>query len=550
MGTAAIAQQGAQPETGGSPEFNHAVDEYFEQVYFKYAPTAGTLAGLHQYDTHLEDYSRQTIQQQIFDLHTAEHRFLQIPRPTDLVAAGDYDMVVANIRSQLLTLDTMRTWEKNADNYPSGIAGSAFSLMERKFASPDDRLRSLIARENLMPKVLEEAHHNVVDAPRVYTEIAIQQMPGTISFFKSDVPKAFAAAKDPALKKEFAASNAAVVAALQQYQVWLQTDLLPRSHGEFRIGAETFQKKLLYDEMVDIPLDKLLEIGQADLKKNRDAFDALAKEIDPGKTPHQVLEELMADHPTATQVLPSFRRTFAGLIAFIQTKKIVTIPSPVEPILEETPPYMRATTFASMVTPQAKEELLQAFNVGTIISTSVHEAYPGHYIQFLWVKQAPSKVRKLLGASSNSEGWAHYCEQMMLDEGYGQPGVGARTERESKLLRLGQLQDALLRDARFVVGIKLHTQNMSIDDAIKFYVTEGYQSHNTGVMETKRSTGDPTNLYYTLGKLEILKLRADVQKKEGAAFSLQNFHDEFLKQGSPPIKIVRRALLGDDSPTM
>jgi uncharacterized protein (DUF885 family) len=412
-----------------------------------------------------------------------------------------------------------------------------------------------------------------VDAPRVYTEIAIQQMPGTISFFKSDVPKAFAAAKDPALKKEFAASNAAVVAALQQYQVWLQTDLLPRSHGEFRIGAETFQKKLLYDEMVDIPLDKLLEIGQADLKKNRDAFDALAKEIDPGKTPHQVLEELMADHPTATQVLPSFRRTFAGLIAFIQTKKIVTIPSPVEPILEETPPYMRATTFASMdtpgpyedkateayfnvtlpesdMTPQAKEELLQAFNVGTIISTSVHEAYPGHYIQFLWVKQAPSKVRKLLGASSNSEGWAHYCEQMMLDEGYGQPGVGARTERESKLLRLGQLQDALLRDARFVVGIKLHTQNMSIDDAIKFYVTEGYQSHNTGVMETKRSTGDPTNLYYTLGKLEILKLRADVQKKEGAAFSLQNFHDEFLKQGSPPIKIVRRALLGDDSPTM
>jgi uncharacterized protein (DUF885 family) len=234
---------------------------------------------------------------------------------------------------------------------------------------------------------------------------------------------------------------------------------------------------------------------------------------------------------------------------------------------------MRATTFASMdtpgpyedkateayfnvtlpesdMTPEAKEELLQAFNVGTIISTSVHEAYPGHYIQFLWVKQAPSKVRKLLGASSNSEGWAHYCEQMMLDEGYGQPGVGAKTERESKLLRLGQLQDALLRDSRFVVGIKLHTQNMSMDDAIKFYVTEGYQSHNTGVMETKRSTGDPTNLYYTLGKLEILKLRADVQKKEGAAFSLQNFHDAFLKQGSPPIKIVRRALLGDDSPTM
>jgi uncharacterized protein (DUF885 family) len=573
MGASVLAQQGSQPETGGSPEFNQTVDDFFEQVYFKYAPTAGTLAGLHQYDTQLEDYSRQTIQQQIFALHTFEHRFLRIPRPTDLVAAGDYDMVIANIRSQLLTLETMREWEKNADSYSSGVAASAFSLMERKFASPDDRLRSLIAREKLIPGVLDEARHNLISAPRIYTEIAIQQIPDTIKFFQSDVPKAFAAAKDPALKKEFAASNKAVISALQQYQIWMQTDLLPRSHGEFRIGAENFQKKLLYDEMVDIPIDRLLEIGLADLHKNQAAFDALAKEIDPSKTPRQVLQELMQDHPAAKQVLPSFRNTFASLISFINSRKIVTIPSPVQPILEETPPYMRATTFASMdtpgpyetkateayfnvtlpesnMTPQAREELLQSFNVGTIISTSVHEAYPGHYIQFLWVKQAPSKVRKLLGSNSNAEGWAHYCEQMMLDEGYGQPGAGARNEKESKLLRLGQLQDALLRDARFVVGIKMHTQDMSMDDAIDFFVKEGYQSHNTGVVETKRGTSDPTYLYYTLGKLEILKLRADMQQKEGAAFSLQKFHDEFLQQGTPPIKIVRRAMLGDDSPAL
>lgn len=573
MATTILAQQGSQPETGGSAEFNHAVDEYFEQVYFKYAPTSGTLAGLHQYDTQLEDYSRQTVHQQIFDLHMFEHRFLRIPRPTDLTAAGDYDMVIANIRSQLLTVETMRLWEKNADSYSSGVAGSAFSLMERKFASPDDRLRSLIAREKLMPGVLNEARQNLVDAPRVYTEIAIQQIPDTISFFRNDVPKAFAAAKNPALKREFAASNAAVVSALQKYQIWMQTELLPRSHGEFRIGAENFQKKLLYDEMVDIPIDKLLEIGQADLHKNQAAFDSLAREIDPSKTPRQILEELMKDHPTASQILPSFRNTFASLISFIQSRKIVTIPSPVKPILEETPPYMRATTFASMdtpgpyenkateayfnvtlpesnMTPQAKEELLQSFNIGTIISTSVHEAYPGHYIQFLWVKQAPSKVRKLLGSSSNAEGWAHYCEQMMLDEGYGQPGVGAKNDRESKLLRLGQLQDALLRDARFVVGIKMHTQNMSMDDATDFFVKEGYQSHNTGVVETKRGTADPTYLYYTLGKLQILKLRADVQQKEGSAFSLQAFHDEFLKQGSPPIRVVRRAMLGDGSPAL
>ena len=193
---------------------------------------------------------------------------------------------------------------------------------------------------------------------------------------------------------------------------------------------------------------------------------------------------------------------------------------------------------------------MEGFNRGTIISTSVHEAYPGHYIQFLWLQQAPSKVRKLLGANSNAEGWAHYCEQMMLDEGYGQPGTGARDARDAKMIRLGQLQDALLRNARFVVGIKLHTGQMTFDQAVDFFVKEGFQSHQSGLVETKRGTSDPTYLYYTLGKLQILKLRADLQKKEGASFSLERFHDDFLKQGFPPIKIVRRALLGDNSPTL
>jgi uncharacterized protein (DUF885 family) len=161
-----------------------------------------------------------------------------------------------------------------------------------------------------------------------------------------------------------------------------------------------------------------------------------------------------------------------------------------------------------------------------------------------------SKVRKLLGANTDVEGWAHYCEQMMLDEGYGQPGAGARDAREAKLIRLGQLQDALLRDARFIVGIQMHTGNMTLEQARTFFADEGYQSREIADVETKRGTSDPTYLYYTLGKLEILKLRADMKKKEGAKFSLQNFHDEFLRQGFPPIAIIRRAMLGDDSPTL
>jgi uncharacterized protein (DUF885 family) len=196
------------------------------------------------------------------------------------------------------------------------------------------------------------------------------------------------------------------------------------------------------------------------------------------------------------------------------------------------------------------QELMAQFNRGTIISTAIHEAYPGHYVQFLWVPQAPTKVRKLLGAASNDEGWAHYCEQMMLDEGYGQPGTGARDLRDAKMIRLGQLQDALLRDARFVVGIQMHTGNMTFDQAVKFFVDEGYETPAGGLVETKRGTTDATYLYYTLGKLQILKLRADLKKKEGEKFSLERFHDDFLKQGFPPIKIVRRALLGDTSPTL
>jgi uncharacterized protein (DUF885 family) len=190
------------------------------------------------------------------------------------------------------------------------------------------------------------------------------------------------------------------------------------------------------------------------------------------------------------------------------------------------------------------------FNYPVISNVVVHEAYPGHYIQFLWIQRLDDRVRKLLGASSNDEGWAHYCEQMMLDEGYGQPGVGAADERESKLLRLGQLQDALLRNARFIVGIRLHTGQMTMEQAIDFFVKEGYQSREVGEIETKRGTSDPTYLYYTLGKLQILKLRSDLQARQGAAFRLKEFHDAFMQQGFPPIKLVRRALLQDDSPTL
>ena len=557
-------------------QFAKVSDEYFDQVYFHYGPTGGTLAGYHQYDAQLEDYSRKKIDAEIVALKSFEKRIEAIHpdvATADFVPRSDREIVLANIRSRLLTLEVIRPWEKNADNYSGTCANGAFTLMERKFASPDERLRSLVAREKQMPALLAEARVNLKNPPRIFTEIAIEQLPEIVSFFEHDVPLAFADAQDMALKAEFVRRNAAVVAALKSYLGWLKTDLLANSNGDFRIGAETFSKKLQYDEMVDLPLDKLLEIGWADLRKNQAHFKEVAKELEPEKTPGAVLEELGESHPAPDQLLDAFRATFDGLVRFIRAHRIVTIPSDVRPIVEETPPFMRATTFASMDTPGAFEThateayfnvtlpdpkmtpaevegYMHSFNVGTVISTAVHEAYPGHYIQFLWLPQAPSRVRKLRGANTDIEGWAHYTEQMMLDEGYGQPGAGAKDEREAKFLRLGQLQDALLRNARFIVGIEMHTGKMSFDEAVEFFQKEGYQSKETAVVETKRGAGDPTYLYYTLGKLEILKLREDLKKKQGAAFSPEKFHDDFLRQGFPPIKIVREALLGDGSPAL
>ena len=556
--------------------FAEVSDEYFDQVYFRYAPSTATADGIHTYDGQLEEYSRKTIDAQVAALQDFERRIEAIQpdaSQADFVPRSDREIVLSNIRSQLLTLETIRPWAKDADIYSSTCANGVFVLMERNFAPVDDRLRSAIARERQMPALLAAARVNLRNPPQIFTQIAIEQLPDILQFFQRDVPEAFAGAQDLGLKAQFAMTNAAVVASLTDYLNWLKSDLLARSHGNFRIGADAFRKKLEYDEMVDIPLDKLLAIGWADLRKNQAQFQQVAAELDPGKDPRAVLLELDEDHPAPDQLIPTFRNTFASLIGFIRSHHIVTIPSDVEPVLEETPPFMRATTTASLDppgpfethstrayfnvtlpdpkwTPAEVDGYMHSFNIGTVISTAVHETYPGHYVQFLWLPQAPSKVRKILGANTDIEGWAHYCEEMMLDEGYGQPGVGAKNERESKLLRLGQLQDALLRDARFIVGIEMHTGNMTLEQAEEFFQKEGYQSKEVAEVETKRGAGDPTYLYYTLGKLEIMKLRADAQEREGPNFSLEKFHDDFLRQGFPPVKIVREAMLGDNSPTL
>jgi uncharacterized protein (DUF885 family) len=537
-------------------------DRFFDEYYFPYNPTAATSAGIHKYDDKLEDYSKKGVEARVAALKKFEAEFAK------LAADVDRDLVLNSIRAALLDIETIRSWEKNPDLYSSGISSSAFTIMSRTFAPPDARLKSLIARERQMPQVLKDARANLKNPPKIYTEIAIEQLPGIVSFFESDVPLAFKQVIDAKLLADFHQTNAAVIAALKDYERFLRTQMLPKSNGDFRLGAENYTKKLAYEEMVDIPLDRLLKIGYDDLHANQERFRATAAKLDPNKTPQQVLADLEKDHPAPDNLLDAFRAQIVTLRDFIIAKKIITLPSPVLPILEETPPFERALTFASMDTPgpyetvakeaffnvtlaekdwkpERVEDFMRGFNRGTILSTATHEAYPGHYVQFLWMQRINSRVRKLIGANSNAEGWAHYCEQMILDEGF-----AADPALYQAKMRLGQLQDALLRDARYIVGIEMHTGRRTMEQGVEFFEKEGFQTHEVADRETKRGTSDPTYLYYTLGKLQILKLREDYRKMKGARFSLQEFHDAFMQQGFPPIKIVRRALLGNDSPTL
>jgi uncharacterized protein (DUF885 family) len=538
--------------------FDALVDRFFDED-FHFSPTFATVAGFHHpYDSQLEDYSARAVQERVAMYRRYLAEFEKAP------ASDDRDLMIAHLHADLLDLENIRQWETNPDYYSSGITVSIFTLMSRKFASPEERLRDVIARENKMAQVFEDAQQALKNPPKIYTEVALEQLPGLQNFFADDVPKAFSEVKDPDLLAQFKKSNDNVIGCLKSYEKWVRSDLLPRSNGDFRIGADNYRKKVAYEEMVDVPLDRLLQIGFDNLHANQKHLVDVCKKIDPSKTPQDIVAKFEQDHPPPDQLLATFRNTFSGLIDFINAHHIITIPSTVRPILEESPPFMRALTTASMDTPgpyekvateayfnvtlpektwppQRVSEFMTAFNRGTITSTAIHEAYPGHYVQLLWFQKVQSKARKLVHSNSNVEGWAHYTEQMMLDEGYG---------NGDPELRVGQLLDALLRNCRYIVGIEMHTGKMTYEEGIQFFMTQGYMSHDYAERETKRGTSDPTYLVYTLGKLEILKLREDYRAKMGADFSLEQFHNEFMQQGGVPVKLIRRAMLGNDSPAL
>jgi uncharacterized protein (DUF885 family) len=554
--------QSAAPPAQESTDaaFTAAAHDYLEDLYRR-QPTQATYLGIHKYDDELESYSRQGVAETVAASRQFRERIAAID-PASLSADNQLDrvQVLHAIDSRLLTLEVVRPWARDADTYSSGVTNTAYIMIKRAFAPAEERLRRLIAREKAMPAALAEARTNLENPPRIYTQIAIDQLDGNRSFFQAAVPEAFKDVKDKALLAEFKTANDAVIAALADYKKWLQSDLLERSKGEFAFGEDTYRKKLAADEMIVVPLDQLLATAERDLKKNQALFAEAAKRIDPKRTPQQVLAVVEADHPPADKLLSTTQAELEAIGRFMADRHIVTVPKAAPARVQETPPFLRATTTASMDTPgpfetvaneayysmtlpdpkgSAKDtnDFMRQWYYPLITNVSVHEVWPGHYLQFLYAREFPSDVRKVLGAASNSEGWAHYCEEMVIDEGF---------HADDPRYRLAQVQDALLRDARFIVGIRMHTRGMTMAQAEEFFVKEGYQPPQTARSETKRGTSDATYGYYTMGKLMIQKLRDDYKAKMGAQYSLQGFHDAFIKLGPLPLPLIRKAMLGEE----
>jgi uncharacterized protein (DUF885 family) len=480
--------------------------------------------------------------------------------------AIDAAILDGQIRAELLGIDTVRWWRKNAIPYVAAPGGGADLLMKRSFAPPQERLKALIERMEGVEPLLASMQNNVTDAPREFTDLAQRICTGSVGFFRDEVSAwaREAAGKDDQLFGAFQSVNRKVTTAFERAAIFLR-DQAPLSTGSYAIGASTFQKELEYEEMIQVPLDRLLSIGEAQLAKDYGAFVETARRIQPGAAPSQVMATLSNQHPTEAELIASAKGTLESIRKFVVDKKIVNIPSEVRPAVVETPPYARSGTFAAMDTPGPyesrateafyyvtppekswtpahKEEHLRLFNKPVMDIITIHEVFPGHYTQFLYAKQFPTKTRKLTSTRSNAEGWAHYAEQMMVEEGFGggDPKV-----------RLAQLSEALLRDCRFVAGIRLHTQGQTVEQAARLFVERGFQEPANAYEEARRGAYDPTYLYYTAGKLAIYKLREDYKRAQGSNYSLQKFHSEFVKQGSIPIKLMRQILLnGDQAPVL
>jgi len=557
----------------GDPEYEAVAEEYIKG-YLAAHPLEGTALGLHEYDGKITDYSRLALDAEVNRLQRFDDRLSKFD-PSKLSPRQSIDLRIlqAAVKKDLFEMQEMSVFERNPMVYARAADVNVY--IKRNFAPLEDRVRSLVAIESQIPNILIAARTNLNDVlPKPYVELAIQIARGSADFLKKDLVAAVGNLKDQQLRVAFHEANRKAANALNDYAAWLEREKLPKASMDFALGEEKFRRFLAQTELVDLPPQKVLEIGMEQLKAEQTAFAEAAKKIDPNKSPIEVFKQIQSEHPTPQNLISDVGKDLDKIRKYVLNRRLVSIPSDVRAKVKETPQYLRATSFASMdtagpfekhaneayyyVTPtendwpqKQKEEWLTAFNYYTSDVTSIHEAYPGHYVQFLHLNASPaSKVEKIFGSYAFTEGWAHYCEKMMLDEGYGSSTNSTPSEDDVKRAakyRMAQADEALLRLCRLCVSIKMHTQKMSLDEATKFFQENCYYEEKPARQEAIRGTYDPGYLNYTLGKLQIWKLRDDYKAQQGDDFSLQKFHNELLNHGMPPIRLLREIMLKDQS---
>jgi len=549
-----FAARGAAGEDARFAGLAHA---YF-YAGFKESPSGATSVGFHRYDAALDDLSARAVA-----AHIARDKAMLLAlsaidsQHLSPDVAIDRTMLVNSINDDLLLTETLQQWKHNPDMYTGIASGAVYSIIERNYAPLTVRMRYAIERERAVPRLLRQAMANITTVDAATKSVSLDDVRGTLGFFSRTVPQAFVSVKDAPLRAQLAASTRAALEAMRTYTAYIANI---RPQGTFAIGKDAYEKRLQYEDALDMPVADYLAIGEAYFAKTRAQFVATAKLIDPSKTPQDVYASLAPHHPSPRALLAAASADLIKLRKFVIAHQIVTLPADADIKVIETPAFERAfitaqedppgplETVATQayynVTPvdpswpKARQEgFLAQFNDYQRPLISAHEVYPGHFTNYTIDKHvALSLTRRLLWNSEFGEGWAHYGEQMMVDEGWG---------NGDPRVRLAQLEEALLRECRYVAGVQLHTGGWSLQQAERLFTHQCFQSPAVALEETMRGTQDPMYGYYTLGKLMILKLRDDYRKKLGARFTLQRFHDALLAHGDPPVPLMRPLLLGN-----
>jgi len=542
----------------------HFVDEYLSYLY-EVHPTNATFDGVHVHDDLLEDFSRQALDAQVRSLGGFARRLAAIdPARLTEVERVERPALEANIRSRLFELEEVRSCERSIQHYADVLATSLAGQALFDYAPLAERARRVLSKLRQVPRFLQAARDNVKDPPGIYVKVGLESIRGTLRFIHDDLPRAFGDLGDLHLLGDLADASVEASTALGQYIEYLERDLAPRSKGSFRLGREKFEQKFRLGEGLSLGPERLLAIAVRELHSTQEEFRRVASRLN-GADPIAAWQKAKQDHPPAGQLVPVAQQQLEELASFIERERIITIPPGAPVAVAPTPRFYRWTS-ASMWTPgpfesralrafyyitdvdpswtpERQDEHLRDFNYGALWAISIHEVFPGHFLHYQHLRQLDAKLRKSILFSSTAfvEGWAHYCEQMMIDEGF---------RRNDPAVRLGQLAEALIRLCRFIVGIRLHCEDMSVEQGVRFFRDEAFLEEVSARREAERGTFDPAYILYSLGKLMLLKLREDYKAHAGAKYSLRQFHDMLLANGTVPFWMHRALMLGEQNGEM